>query len=180
MLGVPGSPGVLGWILLVLGLVGAAAAAGFFLARRRPGLAGSALVVCAATTLGVGPFLVWRIIEDMRYTTGLDAYERNAAGPIQAFLPGYLLDPVRRIVPRDATYATAVGDKVPHSAAHVGFPPLALTTLFPRLSVDDPRKADFVIAWGTDPRRLAPVSRVVVARGALGPLPSVVVATVRR
>jgi hypothetical protein len=180
MLGLPGSPGVLGWLLLVLGFMAAAAAAALVLERRRPGLVDAALVVCAVTTLGAAPFLVWRIVEDMRHTTSLGAYERNAAGPIQAFLPGYLLDPVRRILPRDATYATVVGDKVPHSAARAGFPPLALTTLFPRLSVEDPRRADFVIAWGTDPRRLAPVSRVVVARGALGPLPPVVVATVRR
>jgi hypothetical protein len=180
MLGVPSSPGPVGGALLVVGLFLAAVAALLVLRRRRVGLRDSALVVCAAATLGAGPFLVWRIVEDLRYTTGLDAYERQAAGPIQAFLPGYLLDGTRRILPRDATYAVAVGDEVPYPTARKAFPALALTSLFPRVSVADPARADWIVAWGVDPRHVARVTRVVVARPRTGPLPAVLVAKVRR
>ena len=50
---------------------------------------------CSRSSLGAGPFLVWRVVEDLCVTTALDAYERRESGPIQAFLQPYLLDGVR-------------------------------------------------------------------------------------
>jgi hypothetical protein len=180
MLGTPDSPGLVGGGLLLLGLVVAAVVA-IVVWRRRPGtLVDAALLGCLALTLGAGPFLVWRVVEDVRVTTELDAYTRRNAGPIQAYLQPYLLDEAARIVPPGATYATAVGAAVPYEPARKAFPSLALRRLFPRVSVGDPRRADWIVAWGVDPRRLAPVGRVVVARPASGPYPAVRVAEVRR
>ena len=53
---------------------------------------------------------------------------------MQAYLQPYLLDSVVRIIPPGDTYATAVGDAVPYSAARAAFPSLALQTLYPRIS----------------------------------------------
>jgi len=181
MLGVPGSPGAVGTALLVLGL--ALAAAGFWLARRRGlvplDLAGRVSAAAFALTLGVGPFVTWRIVEDLRVTTALDSYERRESGPIQAFLQPYLLDGVHELIPPGATYATAVSDAVPYEPARAAFPALALRELFPRRTVADPARADWIVAWGIDPRRLAPVDGVVVARKKSGVYPAVYVARVR-
>jgi hypothetical protein len=181
MLGVPGSPGAVGSALLVLGL--ALAAVGFWLARRRglvpSDLAGRSSAAMLALTLGVGPFVTWRIVEDLRVTTALDSYERRESGPIQAFLQPYLLDGVHELIPAGATYSTAVSDAVPYEAACAAFPALALRELFPRRTVSDPARAEWIVAWGIDPRRLAPVERVLVATKPSGVYPAVYVARVR-
>lgn len=179
MLGVPSGVGAIGAALIALGAIAVACA---WLVRGRPrlwrSLDGVAVIALAATAAAT-PFLVWRIAEDLRYTTGLDGYEQSAAGPIQAFLPGYLADGAARIVPRDATYATVVGGAVPQATARKAFPALVLARLFPRRSTSV-AKADWIVAWGIDPRRVAQVGAVRVAHPAQGPLPPVLVAQVRR
>jgi len=169
-----------GGAFLVLGLILATTGAATLWHRRRPGVLDSVVLACAAVTVGAAPFLAWRVVEDIRYTTGLDATMRDGAGPVQAFLAPYLLDPVPAIVPEGDTYAIAVGDGVPHATARKAFPALAQNVLFPRVSVADPRRAEWVVAWGIDPRSVAPVGRVVVARRAFATNPPVLVARVRR
>jgi hypothetical protein len=175
MLGVPGSPGAVGTALLVLGP--ALAALGFRLAGRRglvpSDLAGRVAAAMLALALGAGPVATWRIVEDLRVTTALDPYERRESGPIQAFLQPYLLDGVSGLIPPGATYATAVSGAVPYEPARQAFPALALRELFPRRTVSDPARAEWIVAWGIDPRRLAPVGRVVVARKESGVYPAV-------
>ena len=182
MLGVPASPGAVGGVLLALGLLGAALALVVLLRRGRVPGDGVARMCAAllALTLGAGPFLVWRVVEDLRVTTALDAYERRESGPIQAFLQPYLLDGVGALIPRGATYATAVGDSVPYEPARAAFAGLALRELFPRRTVGDPARADWIVAWGIDPRGLARVGRVVVARPRSGVYPALYVAEVER
>lgn len=180
MLGVPSGVGAVGAALLLLGGVGAVVV--WLALGRRPPLVPSldgAATIALAATLAAGPFLVWRIVEDVRYTKRLDPYERTSAGPIAAFLPGYLADGAARIVPRDATYATVVGDAVPDATARKAFPALVLSRLFPRRSTSV-ADADWIVSWGIDPRRVARVNRVRLAHPAQGPLPPVRVARVRR
>jgi len=179
VLGVPASPGVLGGALLALGLL--AAIAGLALSRERlrilppPSVAGA---LCLALCAGVVPYVVWRIVEDLRYTTRLTAYDASVAGPVQAYLQPYLLDGVPPLIPRSATYATAVSPDVPYKPARMAFPSLALQTLFPRRSVSDPRRADYVVTWGVQPAAVAPVARVWRVRARSGPYPAVYVGKV--
>jgi hypothetical protein len=179
MLGVPASPGLVGYVLL---LFGTAVAAGAAVVLRRRGRDRLHMLVagCLLATVAAAPFLAWRIVEDVRYTRRLDPSTYNGAGPVQAFLQPYLLDPVPALIPRGATYAAVTGDAVPYPTAREAFPSLAHETLFPRISVAAPRRADYVVAWGIDPRRVAPVRRVVVARPAAGVYPALRVAEVRR
>ena len=134
--------------------------------------------MCLAVTLGALPYLIWRFVEDLRVTTGLHGYAAESAGPIQAYLPGYLADGAQRLIPRDATYATVVGNIVPWPTARAAFPSLALKTLFPRRSVADPRAADYVLAWGISPARVAAVDRIWVVRPRAGQYPAVSVGRV--
>jgi len=181
MLGVPSSPGVVGGAILVAGLV---ATVVVWLVLRRTGRLPSAMVeriyaAGLALALGLGPYLAWRIVEDVRYTTSLGAYERREAGPIQAFLQPYLLDGFAGRIPAGDTYATAVGDSVPYEPARKAFPALALRSLFPRRSVGPPAEADWLVAWGVDPRTIVPGANVVFTRPRSGVYPEVFLARVR-
>lgn len=181
MLGVPASPGATGWALIAAGLLLAGSIV--WLARdhvRRSPIHVAAALAALALTAGIIPYLVWRIGEDLRYTSRLDSYTAANAGPIQAYLPGYLLDSVAHFVPPSATYATVVSPRVPWAPARVGFPALAKQALFPRRSVAAPASADYVVSWGVDPRRIAPVSKVWVARPAFASNPTVFVGKVAR
>jgi hypothetical protein len=174
MLGLPASPGPLGYTLIALGGVVALVFARVTW-RRGP----AAAVVCLAVTVGAAPFLVWRIVEDLRFTTAMTAYDRGVAGPVQAYLQPYLLDEVARRMPAGDTYATAVGNAVPYPTARKAFPALAQQSLFPRVSTD-PSRADWVVAWGVDPRTVTAVTDVIVARPRSGPNPPVYLARVER
>ena len=180
MLGIPSGPGLAGVLLLVAGLLLVA----FATWRRRAALPadvmGRVAAACMLLTLAFAPYLAWRIVEDIRVTTAMGPYDLEVAGPVQTYLQPYLLDPVREIIPPGATFATVAGSGVPYAAARGALAPLAMWTLFPRRSVADPRQAEWVIAWGTSLRGIAPVDRVTVARPAQGGYPAVVVARVRR
>ena len=143
----------------------------------RPTAAG---IVALALTLAAVPYVAWRFVEDLRVTTKLDAYEATAAGPIQAYLPGYLVDGARRRIPPGATFATAVSPRIPWQPARAAFPSLAMQALFPRISVADPRAADYIVSWGVEPRRLAAVSKTWVVRPRAGRYAAVYVGRVRR
>jgi len=181
VLGAPGSPSAVGWALIAIGLVLAVAALVRFrgaIRRQAPSVAAAlvVLVVIAAAT----PYVVWRVVEDLRYTTTLHGYDRAAAGPVQAYLPGYLLDGASRLIPPAATFATVVSPRVPWASARSGFGPLAMQSLFPRRSVANARDADYVVAWGVQPRTVVPVQRVWTLRKAFGQYPTIYVARTRR
>lgn len=179
MLGVPSASPFLLAALFALGL---AIVAGAWLlgGRRRPDTAPElAVAVAVAAAVASLPYVGWRFVKDMQYTRSLDSYEQAAAGPIQSYLPGYLVDGARTVIPPGASYATVVGRSVPYADARDAFGPLALITLFPRQSVPV-RDAQWLVAWGVSPSSVAPVGKVVVVQRRLGALPPVFVAKVRR
>ncbi|MGZ4353416.1 MAG: hypothetical protein ACXVZ4_07715 [Gaiellaceae bacterium] len=180
MVGVPAASAATTLLLFVVGLAGVGLAAAVFRSRLR-GLPLDARLATAALGLSLvaAPWLVWRFAEDLRTTTRYDSYERANAGPIQAFLPGYLVDGARSLIPPTASWATAVGPSDADPIAQKTFPALALVALFPRVSAP-PSSADWIIGWGVDPRRVARVGRVAVAHPRQGPLPPVLVAPRRR
>lgn len=176
MVGVPAASAATTAALVLAGVL-AASVLGAVLRRRLAPLRGEQRVVACAVALTVVavPWVAWRFAEDLATTTKYDAYERANLGPIQAFLPGYLLDGARaRIGPGDS-WATVVGPSHANPIARQAFPALALASLFPRVSAQ-PAKADWIIAWGASPAGAARVERPVVVHPAQGPLPPVVLA----
>lgn len=145
------------------------------LPRQGTALAATLTLLCTAATI---PVAVERIVTDLRVTTRMGAYNASVAGPVQAYLQPYLLDRVEQLLPKGASYVAIAGPGVTEPTARLAFPGLALDTLFPRLSVADPRTADWIVAWGANPRAFAPVSKVIVARRAEGSIPAVLVAKV--
>jgi len=179
MLGLPSAPGVLGVALLVLGLIGAASATWWVRGRLGSDPVTWVLAGAFALSIGLGPFFVWRFVEDIRYTSGLAGSDRDGAGPIQAFLQPYLLDTVPPLIPEGDTYAVVAGASVPEDS-RPGFPALALNVLFPRISVAKPAEADWLVAWGVRPGRVASVSKVIVAQQRSGAYPALYVARIAR
>ena len=139
----------------------------------------AAAVVALIVAIGAAPYIVWRIVEDLRYTTALGTYDATFAGPVQAYLPGYLLDGAARLIPTGSTYATVVSPTVPWAPARTGFGPLAMNVLFPRRAVADPRVAAFVVSWGVAPRQVTTPERIWVLRKASGAAPAIFVARVK-
>src|SRR5687768_5746762 len=106
MLGLPSTPGPVGAVMLLLGVVVGLAAA--YLTWRGPlqgweRAAAATLAVAIAVTVGSVPFTTWRIVEDLRFTTGLNDEEMEGAGPIHNFIQPYLLDDVVPLIPPDDT-----------------------------------------------------------------------------
>jgi len=179
MLGVPSHPGAVGYAVLALGVLVTLLAVLALRGRWPQESVERLAVVSIAIVVAIAPYVAWRVVEDLRVTTAMGSYDRSVAGPVQAYLQPYLLDPVRTIIPPGATYATVVGPGVPYDTAKRAFPSLALETLFPRVS-KAPREAQWIVAWGAAPGSVAPVGRVIVARRASGTYPALLVARVRR
>ena len=178
MLGIPSGFGLTGATLLLAGILAVTIVAWWRRASLPPDVLGRAASACLLFTLAVSPYLAYRIAEDIRLTSSMSSYDLSVAGPVQAYLQPYLLDPLRTIIPPGDTYATVTGAGVPYSTARDAFGALAMTTLFPRKEVADPRRADWVIAWGTPLDGVAPVEKVIIARGAQGGYPAVLVGRV--
>lgn len=171
MVGVPSASAATAALLLLLGLL--IVAIGVYLGRRQlrqlRGVDRFVAIVVVASLVSL-PLLAWRVVEDMRYTTALDPYERANAGPIQAYLPGYLVDRAKTAIPADGTWATGTG-RLSNSIAASAFSPLVLVELFPRVSAD-PAAAGWILTLGEQPGAVAPVSRTLLLRRAVAELPA--------
>ena len=182
MLGLPSTPGPVGAAMLLLGLLLGAAVA--FVAWRGP-LTGwgrwtaATLAVAIGVTVGSVPFTTWRIVEDLRFTSRLNDEQTEGAGPIHSFIQPYLLDDVVPLIPVGDTYVAVAGAGVRDDEARTAFPYLALTKLFPRIAVQRAADADWIVAWGADPRdQGAAVRDVREVRPAQPPFPAVTIARV--
>ena len=180
MLGIPSQPGAVGYGLIALALVIFGLELRVLRRRRRRqgGRVEHLTAITTAVVIAIAPYLAWRVVEDLRVTTAMSSYDRSVSGPVQAYLQPYLLDPVRGIIPANATYATVVGAGIPYDDARRAFPSLTLETLFPRVS-KPARTAQWIVAWGVAPASVARVGRVIVARRASGVYPALLVARVR-
>jgi hypothetical protein len=182
MLGLPSTPGPVGAAMLLLGVVvGVVVAVPAWRGPLRGWERATAATLAAALAVTVGsiPFTAWRIVEDLRFTTGLNDEEMEGAGPIHNFIQPYLLDDVVPLIPEDDTYVAVAGPEVQEALARTAFPYMALTRLFPRVAVERPADADWIVAWSQDPRDLAvEVRDVRVVRPAQGTFPAVTVARV--
>ena len=115
MLGIPSGFGLAGVPFLVVGILVVAISSWRRRASFPSDVVGRAASACVLFTLAVTPYLAYRIAEDIRVTSSMSAYDLRVAGPVQAYLQPYLLDPLRTIIPPGDTYATVTGPGVPLS-----------------------------------------------------------------
>jgi hypothetical protein len=146
--------------MLVLGL--AAAAALLLLAPARiaaelgvPVRSAVSLATLAtlATTVAAGPFVLWRVVEDIRYTARLTTQQAEEIGANMNGLDERVFDRIRALVPPDATYAIEAAPDIDWRRREA-LPKWAGFSLLPRIRVEDPARADWVVSWGVPPSRL--------------------------
>jgi hypothetical protein len=160
VLGLPAEPGAAGTIMLALGI--AAAVAFVLLARGRVAAelgvplrsrVAVATVAVLATMLAAGPFVLWRVVEDIRYTSRLTSQQAEEVGAGRYGIDERVFARVRQLVPPDATYAVEAGPSI-GERTRVALPFWAAFTLAPRVRVEDPRRAEWIVTWGLPPERL--------------------------
>jgi hypothetical protein len=172
MLGLPAHPGRVGELLLVLGILCALALAPLVWRRTLAAMGGAvagaaAVALLVVSTAAAAPFVAWRIVEDVRYTSRYTSPQAERIGGDMAGIDWHLYTRLRGRIP-------------PHDTYYVDLPPLPLLdqisirywssyVLLPRIRVDDPREADWVLGWGKRPDvrgvRLGPVSRLDLPDG---------------
>ena len=178
MIALPSSPGAYGTALIVAGLVLGSALGWVAWGRLRRlfGGGGAAttavagvLAVALASSVGLAPFLAWRVVQNLRYTSRIQrpiveriaAYENN--------LDGAAFDKVARIIPRHATFYVEASDPV-----RMNFAPWALSALLPRIAVGEPAQAQWILTLAIDPRTLgvplASVRRIPTGYGDAAPV----------
>jgi hypothetical protein len=175
MLGLPAHPGRYGTILIVLGLLAAAALARPVWRALRGSLGYGeaerwAAVILAASLLPVvatAPFLAWRVVEDLRYTSRLTPAQAERRGGATIALDPRLVDRLRALIPPGETfYVTASAGLPPVSRKKVS--DWAGYELLPRIRVRDPARAQWIVAWNRDPRTVGPRVAAVTRVGPIG------------
>jgi hypothetical protein len=186
VLALPAGPGLVGAVLLGVGC--ALAGCSFVLALRgiRPlldgtgstgvGVAGLA-AIAAAAAIGFTPYASWRIVQDLRYTVHIPDSVAERIGAYERDLDGAAFDRVAAIVPKHATYFTAVG----RAPGATEFPQWSAAALVPRIPVRGVEDADWIVTLGLDPHTLGvPLEKVRRIPTSYGPQATVYVARVAR
>jgi hypothetical protein len=167
VLAVPGEPGRTGSALLALGVVLAFAALPFAQRAIRRAISPDQLepgaqkreppalvvVIAIVSVLATAPFTIWRVIEDIGYTSGLSRTEAEAAGASYNSLEPIVFEELRRTVPPNETYYVDAADAI-EARARDAFLEWSATVLLPRLPVAEPDRADWIIGWGIHPRTI--------------------------
>jgi len=174
--GLPQSPGAIGLALLVLGLL-----AGAVYARLVRGsvwsavggsvAVGSVVLALIATTVGAVPFIAWRVVEDIRYTSALDPYIVPRYGVSVYGVHPEIFDNAVLHIPRADTYYLAPSTTIDRTAQRA-FTEWALGYLLPRRAVVDPAEANWIVTFGIDPRKVGPpIERTWLLKGSVNGLP---------
>lgn len=175
MLALPAHPGRVGSALLALGLLVGAGVAILVWRRLRPTLAGAdagtavtALVAFVlGSTVAAGPFVAWRIVQDVRYTSKLTRAEAERAGGESAHVDPQVIEALGRRIPRGGTYAVVASPVV--GGQITAFTQWAGYSLLPRTQVASPAQAQWILSWDRDPRalgvRIASLSKQVTDGG---------------
>ena len=112
-----------------------------------------ATLATLATTVAAGPFVLWRVVEDIRYTSRLTAQQAEEIGANMNGLDERVFDRVRELVPPDATYAIEAAPGLDRRIREA-LPKWAAFSLLPRVPVADLERADWIVSWGVPPSRL--------------------------
>lgn len=176
MEGLPQNPGLLGLGILFFGLL-----LGVLYARRIrlaivASVAGSRSVAyivlaLAATTLGAAPFIGWRIVEDIRYTSAIDPWLATRYGVSVFRVHPEIFDNAALRIPPGETYYLAPSRSL-DPTIRGAFRQWALGYLLPRVAVADPNRAQWILTLGVDPESVGPpISKTWVVKEAVSGLP---------
>ena len=174
--GLPQDPGAFGFALLILGLLAGAVYARLVRGSVWSAVGGSVAVgwvvlALTATTVGAAPFIAWRVVEDIRYTSALDPYIVPRYGVSVYGVHPEIFDNAVLHIPSGDTYYLAASTTIDGTAQRA-FDEWALGYLLPRKAVTDPADADWIVTLGIDPRKVGPpIEKTWVLKGSVNGLP---------
>jgi hypothetical protein len=158
--GLPQQPGAVGLAVLVLGLVVGAIyglrfhrhVAGAFAGQRTV-----AWIVAVLVAVGIGgaPFIAWRIVEDIRYTSAIDPWLMPRYGVSVFRVHPEIFDNAAARIPPGDTYYVASASGI-DGTSRAAFRQWALGYLLPRAAVADPARAQWILTLGLRPASVGP------------------------
>ena len=162
MQGLPQGLGAAAAVLLALGLLLAVAYVLWARPRVEAALASAgpaarpiALTITLALGLGLGaaPFLTWRVVEDVRYTSSLDPWivERYGVSVFEVHPAAH--ERAAELIAEDETFAMR-SDPSLERTMRAAFEQWALTRLLPRRAVADPDDAGWLLTLGVRPETI--------------------------
>lgn len=184
MKGLPLHPGVTGWAIWITGLLVGTLYA--WRIRKQVSRAvgesltvGSIVLLLIATGLGSAPFVGWRIIVDVRYTSQIDPWLVPRYGVSEHGVHPEIFDNAAARIPSGDTYYLAPSPRL-NNETQAAFRQWALGYLLPRIAVGDPERADWILTLGVDPASVGPdVSRTWIMKEAIGSTPPAYLGRVR-
>ena len=185
MEGLPQSPGAVGFAILLAGLIGGALFAWLIRGRVLAAVEGvrgvaAIVLVLTATTLGASPFIVWRVVKDISYTSGVDPWLKPRYGVSVSGVHPEIFDNAAARIPPHGTYYLAVAPSVDYGA-RASFRQWALGYLLPRIAVSQPDRAEWIVTLGVDPARVGPhVTKVWRLKESVNGLPPAYLGKVQR
>lgn len=184
MRGLPLHPGTTGWAIWIIGLLLGTL---YMLRVRRQVIAsvgsslavGSIVLLLIATGLGSAPYVTWRFVTDIRYTSKIDSWLAPRYGVSEHGVHPELFDNAAALIPPGATYYLAPAPDLP-SRMRSAFIAWSLGYLLPRIAVSDPADADWILTLGVDPATVGPeLSKTWIVKEAVGDAPAASLGRVR-
>jgi hypothetical protein len=160
MLGLPAHPGLTGAMFIALGLLTAAVLALPVWRALRHSLgeggierwAAAILAASLLSSLAAAPFLAWRIVQDIRYTSRLTHVQAERIGGDMQLIDHRIVDRLRAAIPPGQTFYITASPRI-SGARRYAFRNWIGYALLPRIRVLDPARANWIVGWERDPRR---------------------------
>jgi hypothetical protein len=127
-------------------------------ARKQPRVlaAYGVLIAAIGTAAWHFPVALWRLYVEIDDLAAQTKVERQLRGPRYVGVDTDVFVAARRVIPERDVYFVAVGDRTPANAQSAldAVPPFAAWWLLPRRQTRSIDRAEWVIAYGVDPRSL--------------------------
>jgi hypothetical protein len=125
------------------------------LASAGPAARPLALTILVALALGIGgaPFLTWRVVEDVRYTSALDPWLVENYGVSVFEVHPAAHERAAELMPPSDTYALRTDPEIERTR-RAAFEQWALTKLLPRRAVADVDDAKWLLTLGVRPEEV--------------------------
>jgi hypothetical protein len=153
--GLPQNPSALGAAAILLGLV-----LGAVYLRRALRRQSLVTVVVASLAIAAFPYVAWRVVEDIRYTSGLDPWLANRYGVSVFHVHPAIFDNAERHMRANARFYLASSPKI-ELTRREAFRQWAVSWMLPHVAVTTPSRAQYVLTLGMSPRAVGvPIARV--------------------
>jgi hypothetical protein len=101
------------------------------------------------------PYIAWRIVEDVRYTSALNSWIADRYGVSVAQVHPAIFDAAAAHMPLHARYYLATAPTV-DSTRRQAFEQWAAGWLLPRVATSTPAQADWILTLGIKPSTVGP------------------------